>query len=149
MQNGKRKKKKHKKWILPATVCDKDRHVEIWKSKENSGLREEQGDLRRIWALHRKRGKAEENNRRMRRWPGGVSHSPAACSGNSLEPKGRMVVAEQPEEVLHPNSSRLLYELFRLHCLHKLWKTKNNNFKAGLKGDWMSTLGKGCRDDEL
>lgn len=104
-------------------------------------------DLKRskvIWAdigtLHTTRGKAQEKDRRMRQWAGGVSHSPAACSGNSLEHKKvgwwmvnslRKVGYTQMHPSCHMNYSSPTV------CTG--FGKQQKDFKAGLKDEWMST----------
>lgn len=101
-------------------------------------------------STYKEREKAQEKARGTRLRAGRVSRSPAACSGNSLEHKGRMADGEQPA-VLHPNASLLPYELFQPRCLHRLLEEqqKKKDFKAGLKDEWMRARIKGASKYEV
>lgn len=85
--------------------------------------REEHGGSGRIWSAADKEYRGTERLKKKKAG-GRVSHSPAACSGNSFGTQSP-VHGEQPEVLFHPNASRLLYELFHPHC----WNTglENNN----------------------
>lgn len=73
--------------------------MEVGKSKENSGLRKELGDLRRIYSSiykekqNTRKGQANE----AMSWQGTLLFS--SMLNNSLDNKGRMVNGEQPEDV--------------------------------------------------
>lgn len=92
------------------------------KAKEKNSCNKvilEKNIKKKCCSTYKEREKAQEKARGTRLRAGRVSRSPAACSGNSLEHKGRMADGEQPA-VLHPNASLLPYELFQPCCLHRL-----------------------------
>lgn len=49
-----------------------------------------------------------------------------------LESEGSLVHGEPPEVAFYPNASRLLHELFHLHCWHAGLENNNNSRRVSL-----------------